>query len=221
MEVKGLGEVFVPEDTIEAARQALVDSEPDLYHPRVVVRGAMEDGTLTLRVFTNSYDYRTRAITFLEGWATRQGIGEMLDVLPGVPVCTVCNDTHAMLLTKNNDPATEREVMCTSCPVPCGTCRQHLGAFCKTTPCDCACHTRRPGYREMVPLVMVPRPPPRPCVIGGVSTPVLLTSLAHAVEVLGPDAHALTRSFAHGHLVRGVWALPHPDEHPEAYGLPR
>ena len=52
-------------------------------------------------------------------------------------VCSTCNDTHTMWMTK-----LEREVPCTFCPRPCADCRQHLGAYCQTTPCKCNCHRR-------------------------------------------------------------------------------
>lgn len=53
-------------------------------------------------------------------------------------VCEVCEDTHMMLLG-------ERDVMCTRCPNPCESCRQHApgrggGPYCQSTPCACACH---------------------------------------------------------------------------------
>lgn len=74
-----------PENTVERARSALVEAEPDLYHPVVRVTGKHEDGVLVLRVFADTYDHRTRAVNFLDGWAARMGIGELLVVLAGHP----------------------------------------------------------------------------------------------------------------------------------------
>jgi hypothetical protein len=51
-------------------------------------------------------------------------------------VCSTCQDTHRMHMEDVGD------VMCTFCPVPCQRCRSGgNGPYCKTTPCDCACHT--------------------------------------------------------------------------------
>lgn len=50
-------------------------------------------------------------------------------------ICTTCEDTHWMQLG-------DRKVMCTHCPTPCDRCRGGGGAFCVSTPCACACHTR-------------------------------------------------------------------------------
>lgn len=47
------------------------------------------------------------------------------------PTCATCGDTHRMTLG-------DREVPCTRCPLPCGHCG--FNAYCKTTPCPCACH---------------------------------------------------------------------------------
>ena len=58
------------------------------------------------------------------------------EVAVTTPVCARCNDTH--LVTSHEEG---RQVMCTSCPTPCGKCRgAHGGAFCATTPCTCECH---------------------------------------------------------------------------------
>lgn len=46
--------------------------------------------------------------------------------------CTTCGDTHRMTLGE------DREVPCTRCPLPCERCGSN--AYCKTTPCACACH---------------------------------------------------------------------------------
>lgn len=55
------------------------------------------------------------------------------------PVCTICNDTHSMVLHRDGDA--DRVVMCTRCPVPCQRCRADgNGPFCETTPCPCECH---------------------------------------------------------------------------------
>lgn len=55
------------------------------------------------------------------------------------PVCARCNDTHVMHLEELG-----RDVPCTACPVPCSgdvSCRvAGTGAYCATTPCNCACH---------------------------------------------------------------------------------
>jgi hypothetical protein len=55
---------------------------------------------------------------------------------PPGPVCSRCEDTHTMTLR-------DRYVPCTFCPTPCPSCRGHLTAYCRTTPCPCACHPRR------------------------------------------------------------------------------
>lgn len=54
---------------------------------------------------------------------------------PFEPVCTTCRDKHFV-------DRVEQCVMCTSCPVPCNSCRKDgNGAFCSETPCGCLCHT--------------------------------------------------------------------------------
>jgi hypothetical protein len=59
------------------------------------------------------------------------------------PVCSTCNDTHEMEIRANSyDETNTRMVPCTFCPTPCESCRGHLSAYCKTTACGCACHTR-------------------------------------------------------------------------------
>lgn len=64
------------------------------------------------------------------------------------PICSTCNDTHTMTLHgPNGDVLRDREVPCTYCPTPCERCRQHLGAFCATTPCPCVCHADSYEYR--------------------------------------------------------------------------
>lgn len=58
------------------------------------------------------------------------------------PVCTTCNDTHRIALHgPRGDALRDREVACTSCPVPCESCQR--GAFCAVTPCKCKCHEAR------------------------------------------------------------------------------
>jgi hypothetical protein len=55
------------------------------------------------------------------------------------PVCSTCNDTHAMTLG-------DRTVMCTRCPTPCQSCRAGgVGPFCGSTPCTCECHAKIGG----------------------------------------------------------------------------
>ncbi len=54
------------------------------------------------------------------------------------PTCTTCNDTHRMPERYGRGAVWA----CTACPVPCEACRGRLSAFCKTTPCACACHRR-------------------------------------------------------------------------------
>lgn len=52
----------------------------------------------------------------------------------------------------------------------------------------------------------------RPCVIGGVDRCTLITSYAHAIEVMGAEhAPLLKYGFARGAFPRGVWLIPHPD----------
>lgn len=63
------------------------------------------------------------------------------------PTCATCNDTHRMKLG-------EREVMCTSCPVPCEKCQ--LVAYCKTSPCSCGCHSRANPAPKTVPTCSCP-----------------------------------------------------------------
>lgn len=54
---------------------------------------------------------------------------------PSPPVCTYCEDTHTSPISGH---------MCTSCPVPCQTCRAGgFGAYCETTPCACPCHDKK------------------------------------------------------------------------------
>jgi hypothetical protein len=55
--------------------------------------------------------------------------------------CATCNDTHKMVI--RHPSGEEQTVMCTSCPRPCEHCRQHQGAFCKHTPCQCKCHKEK------------------------------------------------------------------------------
>ena len=59
------------------------------------------------------------------------------------PVCSVCNDTHAMP-NRNNDGVW----YCTSCPTPCEKCREPRGAYCAVLRCECECHTKhgRPSW---------------------------------------------------------------------------
>lgn len=47
--------------------------------------------------------------------------GYDLKTTPAFPVCSTCNDTHAMTLHRANGD--EQTVMCTHCPVPCRLCR--------------------------------------------------------------------------------------------------
>ena len=50
--------------------------------------------------------------------------------------CNTCNDTHTMYVG-------EYPVMWTHCPVPCAECKNNpQGAYCKNTPCFCACHKK-------------------------------------------------------------------------------
>ncbi len=68
--------------------------------------------------------------------------------VPALPICTTCNDSHVMTLSRGG--RAEQVVACTRCPVPCEACRQRTpgqgaGAFCATTPCACACH-RQSGF---------------------------------------------------------------------------
>lgn len=56
----------------------------------------------------------------------------------GGPTCDVCNDTH-VVPSRSGDSYWQ----CTSCPTPCEKCRQHLGSFCQSTPCECDCHARK------------------------------------------------------------------------------
>lgn len=53
------------------------------------------------------------------------------------PACSSCNDAHWV------DIEGYGREMCTRCPLPCDRCRGHLSAYCKQTPCDCDCHTRK------------------------------------------------------------------------------
>lgn len=57
------------------------------------------------------------------------------------PVCETCKDTHSMTLPTGSGD--ERIVPCTRCPTPCEKCRTRLGAYCRTTPCECPCHNKR------------------------------------------------------------------------------
>lgn len=58
-----------------------------------------------------------------------------------VPVCVACDDTQRM--------RTEPSWACTSCPRPCGICRQGgNGPFCEHTPCICECHRDTPSYEN-------------------------------------------------------------------------
>ena len=59
--------------------------------------------------------------------------------------CDTCKDTHTMALRDYSGD--ERQVPCTRCPVPCPKCRGARSAYCWATPCDCECHTRRPGEK--------------------------------------------------------------------------
>lgn len=56
------------------------------------------------------------------------------------PVCSVCNDTHAV------EHKTIGTAPCPVCPVPCDACRATpesiLSAYCANTPCACACHSK-------------------------------------------------------------------------------
>lgn len=57
----------------------------------------------------------------------------------GRPVCSTCNDSHAMTIG-------DRTVMCTRCPTPCHACRAGgNGPFCGSTPCPCKCHAKIGG----------------------------------------------------------------------------
>lgn len=70
------------------------------------------------------------------GGISRDIADHVVTLLAGAtPVCSTCNDTHAM-------PLNGTEVMCTRCPVPCETCRQQTpqGPYCAVTPCACRCH---------------------------------------------------------------------------------
>lgn len=49
-------------------------------------------------------------------------------------VCKCCNDTHKM------DVEDRGPWPCTSCPTPCERCRD--AAYCRDTPCQCACHKK-------------------------------------------------------------------------------
>ncbi len=59
----------------------------------------------------------------------------------------------------------------------------------------------------------IPKPEPRPTFTSFVVTePTLLTSLAHAVEVLGEgEAGLLEPAFRGTAGLRGIWAVPHPE----------
>lgn len=62
----------------------------------------------------------------------------------------------------------------------------------------------------------------RPVVVGGVDRPVLIVSYADAIATLGEEHAPLLRyGFERGTFANGVWAVPHPDEHPEAYNFQR
>lgn len=54
---------------------------------------------------------------------------------------------------------------------------------------------------------------PRPAFVSlSVDEPVLLVSLAHAIETLGEgEGGQLAEAFRSNYGVRGIWALPHPD----------
>jgi hypothetical protein len=67
------------------------------------------------------------------------------------PVCATCNDSHRMEIRG-------REVACTSCPLPCEACRFGGGAFCKQTPCACACHSDSFAYRGRGPSYLPAMP---------------------------------------------------------------
>lgn len=57
--------------------------------------------------------------------------------------CDVCEDSRRM-------PLSERMVPCNRCPVPCKRCRD--GAYCRATPCRCACHEPASATDEAGPV---------------------------------------------------------------------
>lgn len=71
------------------------------------------------------------------------------------PICSTCNDTHNVPASDGVGPFGDGTRMCRSCPTPCERCRQHLGAYCRETPCSCPCHSHSFAYKDRLASVRV------------------------------------------------------------------
>lgn len=72
-------------------------------------------------------------------------------------ICKTCNDTHQIIVRR--DGHEDRGRPCTSCPVPCETCRSRIpncgpGAYCTNTPCNCSCHIGHHMYPPRRPITL-------------------------------------------------------------------